>query len=171
MCIRDRSGGVADEVLAAFPDGLGMGFIANGGGVLAGRSLVKGQVQLFRPALELFHGGGPEGVRGSQKHLAALFLQQMAQFGGGGGFSCAVDANHEDDERITLWRSRQGGRSGREGLADDFTGGFHQVFRIQPPAFPELVNNVHGAPDANVRGHQVRFQFIPVYPGAAGEFG
>lgn len=163
--------GIADKVLEAFPDGLSVSLIANGGRVLVGRSLVDGNSQLVRPALELFHGGGTEGVRRGQENAGALFLQQVAQFGGGGGFSRAVDAYDQNDQRLSLRRSGQGRSGSRKGLAEDFTGGFHQVFRIQSLAFPQLVRNVHGAPDADVRSNQVRFQFIPVYPGTAGEFG
>jgi len=65
----------------------------------------------------------------------------------------------------------QGRSGGRKGPAEHFTGGFHQIFRIQAFAFLQLVRNTHGAPDADVRGYQLSFQFFPVYPGASGEFG
>lgn len=148
-----------------------MGLIADGGRILAGSSLVDGNVQLVRPALKLFHSGRAESVRRSQENAGTLFLQQMGQFGRRSGFPGAVDAHDQNDQRFPFRRDGQGRGRGRKGLAKRFTGGFHQIFRIQAFAFFQLVHNTHGAPDADVCGYQVSFQFIPVYPGASGEFG
>ena len=162
---------IANEVLEAFPDGLRMGLIADGGRILAGGSLADGDVQLVRPALKLFHSGRSKSVRRSEEDAGALFLQQMGQFGRRSGFPGAVDAHDQNDQRFAFRRGGQGRSGGRKGPAKHFTGGFHQIFRIQAFAFLQLVRNTHSAPDADVRGYQLSFQFFPVYPGASGKFG
>ena len=52
------------------------------------------------PDLQLLDGSGAKGVAGRQHHLAALGGQLGGQFSDRGGLAGAVDADHQDDERL-----------------------------------------------------------------------
>ncbi|CCJ94518.1 putative methyltransferase [Cronobacter malonaticus 681] len=51
------------------------------------------------PDLELLHRGGAEGIACCQHHRFALLFELTRQFTDGGGFTHAVDADHQDNKR------------------------------------------------------------------------
>ena len=52
----------------------------------------------FTPGLELFDGGGAEGVARGQHHGAALILEVAGDIADGCGFAGTVDAHHQQHE-------------------------------------------------------------------------
>jgi hypothetical protein len=71
---------------------------------MAGTSLefavgVEAEFLLFGEDLELVDRGGAVDVAGGDERPVAAFLEQLAQFGGGGGFAGTVQADHEDLQR------------------------------------------------------------------------
>ena len=72
----------------------------------------------FGPDVELFGGGGAEGVAGRQHDLAAFARQAQRQLADGGGLARAVHAHHHDHERPArrgrwpaAWRRARGWRA------------------------------------------------------------
>ena len=52
------------------------------------------------PDLQLLDGGGAKGIAGRQHHLAAFGGKFCRELADGGGLAGAVDADHENDERL-----------------------------------------------------------------------
>ena len=56
-----------------------------------------GHTHLFAQHLQLVAGGRALRVGGNQERAAALGFVERSQFAGGGGFACALQADHEPD--------------------------------------------------------------------------
>ena len=70
------------------------------GGGLAGDDRQRGDAGLFAEHLQLFLRGGAVDVERRHQHLLALlFLEQLAELGGGGGLARTLQADHHDHHR------------------------------------------------------------------------
>ena len=132
----------------------GVGFVAAGDDVAAGA---------LAPDLELFDGGGAEGVAGDEHGFHALFGVELRQFADGGGFAGAVDADDEHDMRLERavddQRLRDWGEDG-----GDFVGQrqFDFVFPhfLAEAAAAEVGDYLGGDGGAEIGGDQQVFQFF-----------
>ena len=94
------AGGVNDEDINAACGGRLERVVGDGGSVGAGALGDDRDVVACAPGLELFNGGGAEGIACGKHDFFAFLLEVTRQFADGGGFARAVDAGHEDDKRL-----------------------------------------------------------------------
>jgi hypothetical protein len=131
VLVMEASGGVADEKLGLQTLGLFIGIEANGGRVAVLRAFDEGDLEAFGPNLELLDGSGAEGVCGSENDAVALVVEEVGEFGGGGGFAGAIDADHEEDFGSSIGMGKEGrdffGEFGSHMVAGDL----ENVFTIE----------------------------------------
>ena len=84
-------GGVTDEEVDIFFDGLFVCFEADGGGIGVWCAGDDGDFEAGAPALELIYGCGAEGIGCGEADRVAAIFEPKAEFCGGCGFSGAVD--------------------------------------------------------------------------------
>lgn len=96
----EASSGIDDEGVGVTGGGSADGVVTDGGGVgTVGAGDDRG-MESFAPEFELFDGGGAEGIAGGEDGGEVLLLEVVGEFGGGGGFSGAVDADDRDDGEL-----------------------------------------------------------------------
>lgn len=100
MASVETSGGIADEEFGFFGEGCFVCFVADGGGVGLMITGGDGEVEALGPRLKLFDGGGAKGVGGGDADCVTVDAEEVAEFGGGSCFACAIDSNYENDSRI-----------------------------------------------------------------------
>ena len=120
------AGGVDDEDVYAARGGGLQRVVGDGGGIGAGALGDDRDVVARAPGLQLFDGGGAEGVARGEHDFFAFLLEVACQFADGGGFACAVDAGHEDDERFGTAGVKRLGIGGEQLLHVVAHRGFHR---------------------------------------------
>ena len=91
------------------------------------------------------------------------FLSQRPSFGGRGGFSGAVHADDEDDERFSV-RAGKGRRLVRgQTIREVSARGFHHILGGDITAeAAEFVDDLGGEADAEVRTDEIGFEVVPI---------
>ena len=168
----EATGGVADEVFGVLGDGGFMGLVTNGSGVGLMVAGGDGEVEALGPGLQLFNGGGAEGIGGRDAHGVTVDAEKVTEFGGGSGFSGAVDADDEEDGGLAGFL--QGGRKflvfGKD-FGDVGAGGGDDVFGGDfATEAPEFVHDGHGEAGTEIGGDEVGLEFVPVDLGFVGDF-
>lgn len=168
----EAAGGVADEVFGTLGNGGFVCFVADGGGVGLVLSDGDGEIETLSPRLKLFDGGGTEGVGSCDANGVTVDAEEVAEFGGGSGFTGAVDTDDEKDGRFAGFL--QGGGEGLifgKDFGDVAAGGGDDVFGGDiATESAQLVDNGHGEPGAEVGGDEVGLEFVPVDLGLVGDF-
>ena len=164
----EASGGVADEELSTEAFGFFVAVEADSGGVAVLRAFDEGDLEALGPDLELFDGRGAEGVGGGQDDAVALVVEEVGEFGGGGGFAGAVDADHEEDFRASVGVGKEGRDFFGELGADVVAGDLEDVFAVEFAALgAEGVDDFEGQAGADVTGDEGGFEFVPIEVGFA----
>ena len=86
--------GVDDDDIGLARDGGLEGVVGHGGRVGIHALLHNGDAHTVGPQLQLFDGGGTEGVGGTEHYAAACQLVLIGELGDGGGLAHPVDANN-----------------------------------------------------------------------------
>jgi hypothetical protein len=164
----EAAGGVADEELGTEAFGFFVAVEADSGGVAVLRAFDDGDLEAFGPDLELFDGRGAEGVGGGEDDAVALVVEEVGELGGGGGFACAIDADHEEDFGASVGVGKEGRDFFWEFGADVVAGDLEDVFAVEFAALgTEGVNDFEGQAGADVTGDEGGFEFVPIEVGFA----
>jgi hypothetical protein len=168
VLIVEAAGGVADEELSAEAFGFFVAVEANSGGVAVLRAFDEGDLEALGPDLELLDGSGAEGVGGGEDDAVALVVEEVGEFGGGGGFACAIDADHEEDFGASVGVGKQRGDFFGEFGADVVAGDLEDVFAVEFAALgAEGVDDFEGQAGADVTGDEGGLEFVPIEVGFA----
>ena len=114
------------------------------------------------PLLQLFRRRRTEGIRRRQHDRPAGFLAQVGNFSDGCGLSAAVDANHQDNQRVFLAQLisfsliHQIRNNAFQRLLHFLR--FRNVAGVHP--FPELFHDLLGGINSDIRNDQGFFQLI-----------
>lgn len=122
-----------------------------------------GEVEALSPADKLFHGSGAEGIGGGKQNGVALGFEEVAEFGGRGGFAGAIDPYDEEDGRLVVGgRAKGEGLGGKEG-GDFLTGSLDNIGgrNLATKSF-EIVDDFKRKADTKVARDQVGFEVVPI---------
>ena len=103
----ETTGGVDEEIGGVAGERGRDGIVGDGGGIGLIGTGDDGNVEALPPEFELFDGGGAKGVAGGEHRDPALILDEVGEFGGGGGLAGPIDA-HQRNNRGTVRTSNQG---------------------------------------------------------------
>ena len=159
----DAAGGVADEELGLVGNRLLVRVETHRGGIGIRVAADDGNAEAVAPALELLDGGGAEGVGGREADREAAVLEPEAEFCGGGGFSCTIDADDENDEGFAIRAGQGWWEIDGKPLGEVPAGGFHDVFGgYLATEAAEFVDDLCGHVDAEVGADEIGLEVVPI---------
>ena len=135
----------------------------HGRGIRAGVLGNDRNIVALAPHLELFHRCRTEGIARRQHHRFALLLKLARQLADGGGFTHAVDANHQNNKGHFAFNIKR-----FVNFCENFTHlvfqqavqrlGVTQLFAVR--SFGQVGDDFPGGLHAHVRNQQLLFQLL-----------
>ena len=154
---------VAEEEVVVSADRFLVRLIADGGRVCFVSSGDDGEVEPLTPADELLDGSGAESVGRGHENGVALAFKEVAEFGSGGGFTCAIHPDDEDDCGFAIGAGCEGRGVGRKEIGDFTPCGLDNIFGGNfSPQISQIIDDFKRKPDAEVARDEVCFEIIPI---------